>query len=176
MKELKQKLRIEVAQKKKSFCASSLYRLSQEALNRLEAHPQFQNAYTILLYYSLPDEVYTHEFIEKWYKQKQIILPVVVGDELELRLYRGKDQLKVGAFNILEPDYGEYTDYTKIDLAIIPGVGFDKAGNRLGRGKGYYDRLLPMLGCYKIGLCFPFQLYATIPTEPLDMKMDEIIY
>ena len=62
-----------------------------------------------------------------------------------------------------------------IDLAIIPGVSFDRKGNRLGRGKGYYDRLLNKLNVYKIGICFQFQLTEPgLPTEDSDIPMDEV--
>ena len=68
---------------------------------------------------------------------------MVKGDDLELRLYTGDDRLTEGAFHIDEPTGTAFTDYAAIDLAVIPGVAFDRRGNRLGRGKGYYDRLLP---------------------------------
>lgn len=61
---------------------------------KLEEHPRFRQAKTLLLYYSLPDEVQTHDFVERWSKSKQIILPVVKGDELELRQYTGKQDLQ----------------------------------------------------------------------------------
>jgi len=115
-------------------------------LNKLEQHPLFIAAKTVLLYYSLGDEVQTHDFIEKWYRQKDILLPVVKGDILELRRY----------------------------TAIIPGVSFDKNGNRLGRGKGYYDRLLPQLHSYNVGICFDFQVSDEIPTESFDKPMHEV--
>ena len=58
----------------------------------------------------------------------------------------------------------------------MPGVAFDSQGNRLGRGKGYYARLLPRLPqAYKIGLCFPFQRVEQVPAEPFDIRMDEVI-
>ena len=57
-----------------------------------------------------------------------------------------------------------------------PAWAFDRQGNRLGRGKGYYDRLLPHLPtAYKIGICFPYQLVNDIPTDAHDIRMDEII-
>ena len=67
-----------------------------------------------------------------------------------------------------------FTDYKTIELSIIPGVSFDKAGNRLGRGKGYYDKLLPFLQSYNIGICYQFQARETIPAEPFDQAMDEV--
>ena len=64
----------------------------------------------------------------------------------------------------------------EIDLAVIPGVAFDRHGVRLGRGKGYYDRLLPlMLNAYRIGICFPFQLLEQLPSEPHDVLMNEVV-
>ena len=89
-----------------------------------------------MLYYSLKDEVQTHDFVERWSKTKNIVLPVVVGDYLELRNYTGKQDLQTGSYNIEEPIGEIFNDYKSIDLAIIPGVSFDKEGNRLGRGKG----------------------------------------
>jgi len=75
-----------------------------------------------------------------------------------------------------EPSGELFTDFDRITLAIIPGMAFDHQGNRLGRGKGYYDRLLPQLShAYKLGLCFPFQLLTEeIPHEPHDCRMDEV--
>lgn len=145
-------------------------------LAQLEAHPAFGQAQTVLLYHSLKDEVHTHAFIEKWSKRKKIILPVVAGDVLELRLYTGPDDLKVGAYGIAEPTGELFTDYAAIDLAVIPGVAFDSQRHRLGRGKGYYDKLLPLLpSASKAGICFPFQLVEEVPAEPFDVCMDFII-
>ena len=62
-----------------------------------------------------------------------------------------------------------------IDLVIVPGVAFDRQHNRLGRGKGFYDRLLSTLSAPKIGICYSFQLKEHIPTEPFDKKMDLIL-
>lgn len=145
-------------------------------LARLEAHPAFRRAQTVLLYHSLKDEVQTHAFIEKWSRRKKIILPVVAGDVLELRAYTGPNDLSIGSYGIAEPTGELFTDYASIDLAVIPGVAFDLAGHRLGRGKGYYDKLLPFLpSALKIGLCFPFQLVEEVPAEPFDICMDIII-
>lgn len=156
--------------------SSSTTRQSAEILAALEAHPAFRAATTVLLYHSLKDEVDTHEFIRKWSREKRILLPVVVGDDLELRLYTRPEDLKPGAYGIEEPTGELFTDYADIDFIAVPGVAFDRNGNRLGRGKGYYDRLLPRIpSAYKAGICFPFQLVEEVPAEPFDIRMDEII-
>lgn len=149
---------------------------SAKILAALEAHPAFRAAETVLLYHSLNDEVDTHDFIRKWSKKKQILLPIVVGNELELRLYTGPEDMQIGSYGIEEPMGETYTDYESIDFIVVPGVAFDRKGNRLGRGKGYYDRLLPHIpSAYKAGICFPFQLVEEVPAEPHDIRMDIII-
>ena len=145
-------------------------------MQALEADMHFQKAKTVLLYHSLSDEVNTHALINKWYSQKLVLLPKVVGDELELRCYHGTHELKKGSFGIAEPTGELFTDYDQIDFVAVPGMAFDMNGNRLGRGKGYYDRLLPQLtNAYKAGICFPYQIVDEVPVESNDIKMDRII-
>lgn len=149
---------------------------SAEILAALEAHPAFRAAHIVLMYHSLPDEVYTHDFIVRWSDQKQILLPVVRENDLILRKYTSPEDLTKGAYGIEEPTGELFTDYQTIDFIAVPGVAFDRKGNRLGRGKGYYDRLLPRIpSAYKAGICFPFQMVDEVPAEPLDIRMDEII-
>ena len=175
MKELKKQLRKQIAQEKRRHDITELMTKSAALLEKLEQHPKFASARTVLLYYSLGDEVQTHDFVEKWHRQKTILLPVVKGDELELRIYAGRQNLKNGeAYHIEEPTGEAFTAYEKIDLAIIPGVSFDAQGNRLGRGKGYYDKFLPLLHSYIIGICYNFQVSEKLPVEPFDRRMDEV--
>lgn len=123
----------------------------------------------------MKDEVCTHAFIDKWSKEKRMLLPVVVGNDLELRIYTNPDELTAGAYGIKEPSGKAFTDYQSIDFIIVPGIAFDERGFRLGRGKGYYDRLLPQLSGYKMGICFPFQMVEEVPAESFDICMDEVI-
>jgi len=149
---------------------------SAEILAALEAHPAFRAANIVLLYHSLKDEVDTHAFIRKWSRAKRILLPAVVGRDLELRIYTGPEDLIPGAYGIEEPTGELFCDYNNIDFILVPGVAFDRDGNRLGRGKGYYDRLLPNIpSAYKAGICFPYQLVEEVPSEPFDVRMDDIV-
>ena len=95
---------------------------SAKILAALEAHPAFRAANTILLYHSLGDEVDTHTFIKKWSSEKRILLPVVVGDDLELRIYTGPDDMTTGSYGIEEPTGEVFTDYAAIDLIAVPDV------------------------------------------------------
>jgi len=175
MKEQKKHLRKEIREEKKRHTADELLASSSALLRQIENHPRFIASHTILMYHSLSDEVQTHDFVEKWHKTKKVLLPIVKGDILELRHYTGKDCLKPGAFGIEEPSGENFMDFDEIELGIIPGVSFDKQGNRLGRGKGYYDKLLPLLPhTYNIGICYRFQAREEIPAEPFDRQMDEV--
>ncbi|MBR1789534.1 MAG: 5-formyltetrahydrofolate cyclo-ligase [Bacteroidaceae bacterium] len=152
---------------------------SVQMCRSVAASSRWQSARTVLLYHALPDEPNLQFLLdEAFVSGKTVLLPVVVGDDLELRLYGGSDSLREGAFHIMEP-VGEVfppSRYGEIDLALIPGMAFDCEGHRLGRGRGYYDRLLPRLPrAYKLGVCFPFQRLESVPSEPHDILMDEVL-
>jgi len=176
IQEHKKQLRKEVSQIKKDFSPEFLLSLSVSILKQLEKEQAFIHASVIAFYHALPDEVRTIDFIEKWYTKKTILLPVIQNDEMYFLPYQGKEFLQTGTLGITEPVATEDVkkEYT-IDLAIIPGMAFDINLNRMGRGKGYYDRFLSETTAHKIGICFDFQLYQSIPCEPFDIRMDTII-
>ncbi|MCD8165147.1 MAG: 5-formyltetrahydrofolate cyclo-ligase [Bacteroides sp.] len=174
MKNRKKELRKLIATRKTRYLEPTQQALP-DLFSLLEGFNYFRQAKTLLLYHSLPDEVSTHDFIEKWKGEKKILLPVVQGDRMNLCLYEGAAKCATGRFGIAEPLTLPYTDYDGIDLALIPGVAFDRKGNRLGRGKGYYDRILPRIKAPKTGVCFSFQLLDEIPSESFDIPMDFIV-
>ena len=173
---LKQELRQAIRERKRQHTGDELAELSLAAVSKLMAHPRYLAARTVMLYCSLPDEVSTARLLG-CSGGKTVVLPRVTGPAtMELCLYDGPVSLSEGAFGIMEPTGQAFTAYQEIDLAVVPGMAFDAQGNRLGRGRGYYDRLLPLLPrAYKIGLCFPFQLIGNVPTQPTDIAMDEVI-
>lgn len=152
--------------------------LAEKILSQVEQSEVFRSAQVVLAYYSLADELFTHDFVQRWAARKTILLPKVVGDDLTLHSYNGPLSLREGAFGIMEPCTPEYADYAAVDLVIVPGVAFDGDGHRLGRGRGYYDRLfasrLPY-NIYKVGVCYPFQLVEHVPTESCDVQMDKVV-
>lgn len=144
----------------------------------LEESDVFREAKVVLMYWSMDDEVYTRDYVCKWAGEKTILLPCVKGDELELRVFEGMDSMRPGeAFGILEPVGDLYTGYDAIDMIVVPGVAFDRQGNRLGRGRGYYDRILKEThAAKKVGICFGFQFVEEVPVDELDVKMDLVIH
>lgn len=167
-------LRSYIRIQKKRHTPEQLDAQSVRIMALLESTPQFRQAQTVMLYSSLPDEVRTTAFIEKWRNRKRVILPTVVGDDIVPVELTPDTTFAVGDFNILEPQNKPYTG--SYDLMVIPGMAFDPAGNRLGRGKGYYDRFLSQhKEVEKIGICFDFQLVEHVPTEPNDIPMDAVL-
>ena len=140
---------------------------------QLEALPQFKEADSVLLYWSMPSEVDTHSFLERWYGRKRLYLPRVAGEVLEIREYMPED-LQEGYRGIMEPS-SQATQVSEVDLAVVPGMAFDAKGNRLGRGGGFYDRLLPSLTCPKVGVCRMEQLVDEVPVQEWDQKVDIVI-
>ena len=170
----KKELRAQIKALKKLHTKEQLMEQSEKILAKLEQHPDFVKAKKIMLYSALPDEVQTQAFLEKWHLKKTIILPTVVGDDIIPVEYAKDTYFAVGDFNILEPQNEPYTG--DFDLIVVPGVAFDRQGNRIGRGKGYYDRFLSKhLEVKRIGICFDFQLVEVVPAEPFDIKMDEVV-
>lgn len=174
----KTELRKHIRTQKSQYSAAELVAMSEGTISRLlpiiSAHAEW---HTILLYHSLPDEVHTHNLIAALHAEgKHILLPSVVGSDIVLHEYISADSMKEGDYGISESTGAIFTDYAHIDVAIIPGMAFTPDGHRLGRGKGYYDRLLRHLHCPKIGIALPFQVVDNIPHEPHDIMMDRVIY
>ncbi len=169
--------------RKQQYTQQQLEELSLPVLARLR--PRLAEARIILAYYSLPDEVNTHQLIDDLLADgKTVLLPTVIGEGLmEWHVYSSKSELKNGAFGIGESAgelYSGFSKYTspseKQMIALVPGVAFDAVGRRLGRGKGYYDRFLaahPHI--YKIGVCFDFQRVMEVPVDEQDVPVDEVI-
>lgn len=188
----KKELRQYIRNEKRQHSQETLEALSLSVCQKVLSHPRVLAADTILLYYPLHDEVDVRPVIDALAAQgKNILLPKVISDtELTLHPYHSAADLSPGAFGIMEPVTAEIIvneescettkrlndQTTKRLVSIIPGMAFDRQGHRLGRGKGYYDRLLSRFPyIYKIGICFPFQLLEEIPADAHDVVMDEVI-
>ena len=174
----KKELRKHIRALKKQLSESERYKQGELIQIKLEQYDEFLKADKILLYWAISDEVPTQAIIKQWYQKKEIYLPVINGDDLKIVKYEGEASLVAGdKYGIPEPSGEEIKDEELIDLVIIPGVAFDNNNNRMGRGAGYYDRILNRLpNARKIGLAFDFQMVDQVPTEAHDIKMDKIIH
>ena len=147
---------------------------SDSIFERLEKTAQVLMASRILMYHSLPDEVETRRFLKKWSATKSFFLPRVNGVNLDILPY-DRTRLELGSFHIEEPVGDEFADPETMELIVVPAVAYDRRGNRLGRGKGYYDRLLATTKASKIGVAYEFQVVDDIPAESHDVPVDIVI-
>ncbi len=152
---------------------------------QVESSEAFRRARTILLYASLPDELPTGIVLERWSRAtedpmkpgKKLVLPLVEGESLRLKSYQS-NALQPGYQGILEPLLScPDVPPEAIDLAIVPGRAFTADGWRLGRGKSFYDRLLPTLvNAWKVGVAYPYQIVEKLPIEPWDVRLDAVYF
>ncbi|HEY6838749.1 MAG TPA: 5-formyltetrahydrofolate cyclo-ligase, partial [Geobacteraceae bacterium] len=140
---------------------------------------EFAAARIIALYAAIHNEVETGEVFEAALAQgKTVLFPLVCGDNLDFRRVSAHEELRRGAYGIPEPEEGTLSCRPEeADLLVVPAVAFSVHGQRIGYGKGYYDRALHALeGSGKlVGFCYDFQLVDEIVGEPHDVRMDMII-
>lgn len=170
----KDEARRRVRAQKNLMTATECRQAAIDVFAQVEQLAAFMMAKHILMYHSLPDELSTLEFIDKWHKRKKFFLPRVNGVNLDILPYE-KTELRLGAFQIEEPTGDNMTSIDDIDMVIVPGIAYDKHGNRVGRGKGYYDRLLSECQALKVGVGYDCQLVDDIETEAFDMPVDLVI-
>lgn len=103
-------------------------------------------------------------------KSFQLLLPRIVGEDLEF----ANGQLRSGSFGILEPQ-GQAVPAGNIDLMILPALAVDKSGNRLGKGKGFYDRALKKFEGKSAAVIFETELLESVPCEAHDMRVSTVV-
>lgn len=149
---------------------------SKKIIKHLESIQLFKDAKNILFYYSLNSEVETHDLIKRWIDRKGILLPRLFDESTFVALpVNSLEKMECNRFGIPEPSASKVKSGDP-DLIIVPGVAFDRRGNRIGMGKGYYDRFLSHhKGVPRVALAYSEQILESIPKEPYDEKVDWII-
>lgn len=170
----KREIRNKIRAMKSMLLESEKLEAAENVFRILEGTAAFMLAERILMYHSLPDELSTRDFLKKWSSTKKFYLPRVNGVNLEILPY-DESRLELGAFHIEEPTGMDVADICEMELIIVPAVAYDRKGNRLGRGKGFYDRLLRDSDATKIGVAYEFQIVDSIPAEEHDVPVDMVI-
>ena len=179
---LKQSIRTELLLQKKQLTPEERQRKSQVISESVHRFHAFQAAQFVQLYLSNETEVETTPLFHLARRlKKQIVVPLIDIKNKTLTFSKltrlGPDILESGPFGIPQPRpaFQKKMQVDEIDLWIIPGVGFDRAGNRLGYGGGYYDRILHQVKNPVIGLAFDLQIIDHVPIEATDRPVDYII-
>lgn len=177
----KKRLRGEMIARRGGLDEAASVRASRGVLELVRTLPEWRAAREALVYWPLRGEVDVRPLVgELWARGCRVLMPRCRPDapgEMDLACATCEADLAPGPFSLLEPDSDRCPSVTTCspDLALIPGLCFDRRGYRLGFGGGYYDRLLasgsmgrPLL----IGVCHSFQLVDKLPVQPWDMPVD----
>ncbi|XP_035274684.1 5-formyltetrahydrofolate cyclo-ligase [Anguilla anguilla] len=188
----KQALRKEIKKRVGALGNEEKLRQSRIVTQKLLKHPKYECCRRIAVFLSMNDEVRTEDIIEDIFKRgKECFIPRYFSDSshmdmLKLASVEDIRSLPLTSWNIRQPgDEEEREDALAsggLELILMPGLGFDKNGHRLGRGKGFYDTYLQR--CmnhskgkpYTIGLAFKEQICQEVPVEGNDIHIDEVLY
>ena len=144
--------------------------------NKVISLKEYKESNLVLTYVSLKDEVDTFKLIEYSLKiGKKVAVPKCEGDIIKFSLISNLTDLKKGKFNILEPTTNKLVTNFENSICIVPGIAFDKNNNRIGYGRGFYDKFLQNYNGIKIGLVYSECICEEIDIEKTDIKMDKIV-
>jgi len=176
----KQTLREKVL-KERSLISEATWRgSSQKITEALQSTEFYKEAKVVHIYLSMNSrrEVATDFLLEELFNsRKRVVVPITdfkTGTLTHTEI-DSSSELKANKWGVLEPVESEKFDISELDLIIIPMAAADRDGNRLGYGKGFYDRFLEKTEAKKVGLVFSTFLYDEIPTEEFDKKLNVII-
>ncbi len=172
---MKKELRKKFLEKRNKLKEKEVKQMSLKIKERLYSMPEFMNAKSVLIYVSKGNEVYTHDIIEENLREKRISVPSTTKDKIIPSLINFFDELKVGMYGILEPKKVIEFPKDKIDFVILPGVAFDEKGNRIGYGKGYFDKFLKLVNCPSAALAFEMQITDKVPIEKRDIPVNFVV-
>lgn len=176
-KELRSKLRAELA----ALPPEQIQEQSQRAADLLFQQPEYRRAEIMMIYLSLPHEADTTAIVlQAWQDRKKIVAPQVLWESrqmMPIEIRNLDEDIGSNQFGIREPIRGMPIPIELIDLVIVPGLGFDPFGNRLGRGRGFYDRFLGKLGAKAItcGFALELQMVDSIPAAHHDVKVRMLV-
>lgn len=177
---LKNKLRAEIRAKLESLSPQKRKSDSEKLRAKLEEQSFFKSAASVLFFAPLPTELDLWPLLEESFAAGKIVaLPrfnPASQSYIACRIQSLQDEIISGQFSIREPHNNcVEIPSREIDLVLVPGIAFDLQGRRLGRGKGFYDRLLEKFRGLKIGIAFDEQIVGEVPKESHDIRMDFIL-
>ncbi len=173
----KKELRKSIQSRLKTIDLNLLKQEDEKSCSTLLASKLYRDANTIFAFWPLADEPAIHPILHDALQQKKLALPVTLEHGIMhfYRLRRLSDLAK-GRYGIAEPPRTKPVQPEDNDLILVPAMAYSPTGERLGRGKGYYDRyLLDRNGAIALGICRTYQLLEHIATESWDEKVDMIL-
>lgn len=177
--EEKNSLRIRIMAERKQYPPEKQILDAAKVMDRLISMEEIQTQQNVLLYYEKKPELSLHQFAG-WCleKGKYLYYPRVNGDNMEFYRIRSMEELSIGYFGIMEPGENCECFHDREGICLVPGVAFDWKGNRIGYGKGFYDRYFGRhRNCQikKLGIAYDFQVVDEIEAGIYDQQMDGLI-
>ena len=180
--EKKKSIRKEILAKRRSLSEESVREKSRKIKSNLLGLPEFKRAKTIMFYVAKDEEVRTEEIIKESLRiGKKVAVPVCIVETRDLApsLLTDYGDLAPGAYGIPEPreEHRSILPPGELTLIIVPGVAFDRQGNRLGFGGGFYDNFLGKVppGIPRLGLAFELQILEELPFGEKDVPVDGVV-
>lgn len=168
-------LRKKIITQLKSFTQAERDDWSKKIHKHLNALPQWQNAKNVCAFVSLPQEVNTHEIINECSQTKELYVPFLKNETLTPVQFLGWENMKKNEWDILEPIEAQAIEPEQLDIILVPSIALNQSGQRLGRGKGFYDRFLKESDATKIAIAFHIQIVKDVPTDKWDVPVDIIV-
>jgi 5-formyltetrahydrofolate cyclo-ligase len=180
IREQKSLLRTQFKSIRSAYSLKEKEKLDKKITNRLINMWKFREAEILFCYVSFGIEVDTRSIIRISLEQgKKIAVPRCVDGKRELEFYtiKSMEELKPGAFGVLEPEQKAENRITDLNsgLCIVPALSFDREGFRLGFGKGYYDRFLSEFEAFTVGLCYSDCVVDRLPHGKYDKNVDILV-
>lgn len=177
----KKALRQELRDRMRAIPSEVLQHRSAAACRLLCDQEEYRRAEVVMLFLSTPQEVDTRQLaLQAWADQKRVLAPRVSWDQrrmLPVEIHSLVSGVEEGYMGIREPAEGMPVPVSDLDLVVVPGLGFDEQGNRLGRGRGFYDRFLshPDFHGVSCALALEDQVVPSIPVGPSDVRVDMLV-
>jgi len=161
---------------KRDATSAELREISSEKIHQnLKKISAYTNSQNIACYFPIGSEINTYDImLDILGQNKNLLLPRIVNDNLQFYIVSNLEKLEKGIFDIMEPK-DSCKKAENIDCILVPTIGISKSGDRLGYGRGYYDKFLSSTGAVKISLTYSKQIVKSIPSESHDIKIDLII-
>ena len=178
MRERKRELRRRVLHERDAIPEPVRDAESALVTKRLLDLPELKDARTVAAFSSFGSEVDTAPMIRALHERGVVVLlPFVDGSVLRMAEHRPGDRLVPTSFGAAEPVTRIPADLASIDVVVVPGLAFDRRGNRSGYGRGYYDAFLPSLGpdALRVGIAFALQILDNVPHGAGDEPVDLIV-
>lgn len=177
----KKPLRLTLRERLAALSQTEMRDKSRQACSNFLAQPEYAKAEILMIFLPMTQEVDTSAIaLQAWSDMKRVLAPLVSWDQrrmLPIEISSLESDLRVTQFGLREPVGGMPIPVFDIDLVVVPGLGFDTKGNRLGRGRGFYDRFLSHRDFRgtTVALAFECQVVERVPSEPHDVRVDMLV-